>query len=51
MGTIINAATREPFTYKDRCVAHGPHMGYDPEAAQQVGETVTSFMRTMLKPN
>jgi dienelactone hydrolase len=26
MGTSINAAMREPFTYKDPCVAHGPHM-------------------------
>jgi dienelactone hydrolase len=50
-GKLTNAATMEQFTYKDACVAHGPHMGYDPKATQQAKESVTSFMRATLKPN
>jgi len=51
LGNLINATTGETFTYKDPCVVHGPHMGYDPDATQQAKETVTTFMRTILKPN
>ncbi|HEY7301059.1 MAG TPA: dienelactone hydrolase family protein [Xanthobacteraceae bacterium] len=50
-GSLMDAATGEPFTYKDPCVAHGPHMGYDPEATQHAKEAVTAFMRTILKSN
>src|SRR5262245_16614206 len=28
VGLLINASTREPFTYKDRCVELNPHVGY-----------------------
>lgn len=51
VGSLIDTATGEPFTYKDPCVAHGPHMGYDPEATQQAKGTVADFMRTILKSN
>ncbi len=33
-GLLINAETERPFTYKDGCVEHGPHLGYDPVAAK-----------------
>jgi dienelactone hydrolase len=48
-GSLINAGTGEAFTYEDACVAHGPHMGHDPEATQQAKESVTAFMRTILR--
>jgi dienelactone hydrolase len=51
VGTLVNAATWEQFSYKDACVALGPHTGYDPAATQQVMETVTTFIRTKLKSN
>ena len=48
---LINASTTEPFTYKDGCVALGPHLGHDPEATRQVRQAVTSFMRIVFKLN
>ena len=51
VGTLVNATTREPFTYKDACVALGPHMGYDPAATQQVKQTVKAFIRMKLNSN
>jgi dienelactone hydrolase len=50
-GTLVNAASREPFTYKDNCVALGPHLGHDPEATQQAKQAVTQFARTVFKLN
>jgi hypothetical protein len=32
-GLLINAETERPFAYKDACVVHDPHLGYDPDAA------------------
>jgi dienelactone hydrolase len=51
VGTLINATSKEPFTYKDPCVALGPHLGHDPEATRQVKQAVTAFVRTVLKMN
>jgi hypothetical protein len=39
---LINVGTKQPFTYKDACVIHGPHTGYDPEAAQAAKESVNA---------
>jgi dienelactone hydrolase len=50
-GILINASTREPFSYKDGCVALGPHVGADPEATRQVKQAVTAFVRTVFKLN
>jgi dienelactone hydrolase len=49
-GVLVNANTKEPFSYADACVARGPHMGYDPEATAQVKEAVEGFVRRVLKP-
>jgi dienelactone hydrolase len=49
VGTLVNAASKEPFTYKDACVALGPHLGHDPEATRQAKQAVTSFVRTVFK--
>jgi dienelactone hydrolase len=51
VGALINASTREPFTYKDGCVALGPHLGHDPEATRQVKQAVTGFARALFKMN
>jgi dienelactone hydrolase len=51
VGLLINATTKEPFTYKDACVERGPHVGYDPDATQQAKQMVKEFMRTALKFN
>lgn len=46
-GVLMNAETSQPFTYKDACVALGPHLGYDPAATQAAKESVTAFLRTL----
>jgi dienelactone hydrolase len=50
-GVLINASTKEPFTYKDGCVALGPHLGHDPEATRQAKQAVTVFVRAVFKLN
>jgi hypothetical protein len=51
LGVLINAVTKVPFTDKDRCIALGPHVGYDPEATELVKQAVTAFVRSTLKSN
>jgi dienelactone hydrolase len=48
-GVLINAVTKEPFTYKDPCVERGPHMGHDPEATRQARDAVTRFVRGVVR--
>lgn len=48
-GVLINRETRLPFTYKDACVAHGPHVGYDPIAAEAAWLAVRKFLQSALK--
>jgi hypothetical protein len=45
----LGISTKQPFTYKDACVFHGPHTGYDPEAAQAAKESVKAFFKSVLK--
>jgi dienelactone hydrolase len=51
VGVLMNASTSEAFTYKDGCVALGPHLGSDPEATSQVKQAVTAFVRSVFKLN
>jgi dienelactone hydrolase len=51
MGKLINAATRQPFTYKDSCVERNPHVGYDASATQAARQSVRSFLRMVFKLN
>jgi dienelactone hydrolase len=44
-GVLMNAETDQPFTYQDACVALGPHLGYDPAAAQAAIESATAFLQ------
>ncbi len=48
-GLLINAETEQPFTYKDACVEHGPHLGYDPAATQAAKTAVKTFLKTVFK--
>jgi len=48
-GILLNLDTKRPFTYKDDCVFHGPHTGYDPEAAQAARDSVNAFFKSVFK--
>jgi dienelactone hydrolase len=50
-GQLINAATGQPFTYKDLCVEHNPHVGYDPAATQAARQSVKDLLKTVFKLN
>jgi dienelactone hydrolase len=45
-GRLINASTREPFTYKDPCVEIGPHVGYDAAATAAATASVRDILKT-----
>src|SRR6516162_6981136 len=44
---LINASTRQPFTYKDPCVETGPHVGYDAAATEAAKASVKDFLTTV----
>ena len=46
-GLLINASTRQPFTYKDPCVETGPHVGYDAAATEAAKASVKDFLTTV----
>ena len=49
VGELINAATKQPFTYKDPCVERGSHVGHDPAASRAAHQAVGDFVRTVMK--
>jgi dienelactone hydrolase len=49
LGTIINAETGQPFTYKDPCVQIDPHTGYNELAANATRKAVKDFVRSVFK--
>ena len=48
-GVLMNADTKEPFTYKDACVELNPHVGGNPETAQQARKAVGEFLVALFK--
>ena len=48
-GQLINAATGQVFTYKDKCVGLNPHVGYDVAATVAARGEVGAFLRTLFK--
>jgi dienelactone hydrolase len=44
-GRIINAETKQPFTYADPCIELGPHIAYNPAALDASTKAVTDFLR------
>ena len=48
-GVLINAVTKEPFTYKDPCIQQNPHVNYDAEATAAAKVAVKEVLRTTFK--
>jgi dienelactone hydrolase len=48
-GLLINASTRQPFTYKDPCVEANPHVGFDPAATEAAKMSVKEILKTVFK--
>jgi dienelactone hydrolase len=46
---LINASTRQPFTYKDPCVEANPHVGFDPAATDAAKMSVKEILKTVFK--
>ena len=49
MGKLINAVTKQAFTYKDPCVQLDPHSGYDAAASAAARVAVRSFLKSLFK--
>jgi len=48
-GMLVNAVTRQPFTYKDPCVELGPHLGHDPDATRAARQAVKELVQGIAK--
>jgi len=48
-GILINAASKEPFTYKDPCVERDPHVNHDVAATQATRVAVKELLKTVFK--
>src|SRR3954452_12457020 len=44
-GVLVNAETKEPFSYKDACVEQNPHVGGNPATAQEARKAVSAFLQ------
>jgi dienelactone hydrolase len=48
-GVLINLASKQPFSYKDACVEHDPHVNYDAAATQAATSAVKELLKTAFK--
>jgi dienelactone hydrolase len=48
-GVLINATSKQPFTYKDPCVESDPHVNHDAEATAAAKTAVKAFLRETFK--
>src|ERR1043165_4254709 len=48
-GVLINAVSKEPFSYKDPCVQSDPHVNHDAEATRAAKVAVKEVLRAMFK--
>jgi dienelactone hydrolase len=48
-GVLINAVSKEPFTYKDPCVEKDPHVNHDAEATAAARIAVKDFLRATFR--
>jgi dienelactone hydrolase len=51
VGTIINMATHEPFTYADDCLGKGAHVAYSAKATRATEEAVRILLERVYKLN
>src|SRR4051794_24462896 len=49
VGLLINASTKEPFTYQDPCVERDPHVGHDAAATEAAKTAVKELLRTIFR--
>ena len=49
MGTIINMATRKPFTYADDCLGRNAHVAYSAKATRATEEAIRSLLEKVFK--
>jgi len=49
-GVIINAKTKQPFTYADPCVEYGATIAYDEKASTESRKAVREFVTAVFKP-
>ncbi|GGC65779.1 dienelactone hydrolase family protein [Undibacterium terreum] len=49
-GVIINAKTKQAFSYADPCVDLGPTIAYDEKASNEARRDVKNFVTAVLKP-
>ena len=48
-GVLMNADTREPFSYKDACIELNPHVGGNPATAMEARKAVSDFLKALFK--
>lgn len=48
-GVIINAKTKQPFTYADSCVEYGPTIAYDEKASTEARKAIKDFVTATLR--
>jgi len=48
-GVLVNADTQAPLSYQDPCVELNPHVGGNPETAEQARKAVSDFLAALFK--